>query len=188
MINRLSEIVPDIKAAVQEAGWDAIEGERVLLRITAEGTRHSVDAKEHTGPIYWPNLRDWMERLGEGRQILMTMGFYPQTAIGKLLHEREFVDRVALVEMGMRNFFDTEFRPQKFGLTNTPVFSLIEETFAAKGIQMRDVTCSYCSSKPLICCQVCGALACGSHFIPCPLCGVHFCHPDVNRCYFDHRC
>ena len=188
MINRLSEIVPAIKAAAEKRGWQTRSGERTLLEVVADGRRYIIDVKEHTGPLYWPNLRDWTGRCGEGSQILMTMGFFPDKTIGQLLNEPELAKRVALVGMGLQSFFDTEFRAIKFGQLKTLLFQEVERILAGEGIELQAVTCAYCVGNPLTACRECGRLICKSHFIPCPLCQARLCHPDANDCYFRHEC
>jgi hypothetical protein len=188
MISRLSEILPAIKAAAEERGWQTRSGERALLEVAAEGNRYIIDVKEHTGPIYWPNLRDWIGRFGEVGQILMAMGFFPDKAIGQLLNEPKLAKRIALAWMGLTSFFETEFKPKKFGQTESPLFLVVEEILAERGIQLQDVSCRYCAGKLLASCQICGALICKNHFIRCPLCKAHFCHPDAKGCYFTHEC
>jgi len=188
MINRLSEIISDIKTVAKKRGWQAKAGERALLEVTAEGEHHFIDVKEHTGPIYWPNLRDWIGRLGEGAQILMTMGFFPDKTIGILLNNLELAKRVALVGMGLTSFFETEFTPKKSGQIETPLFLVVEDTLARRGIQLQGISCHYCAGRPLVLCQICGALSCKNHFILCPLCRTYLCHPDMKECYFKHEC
>jgi len=187
MINRLSEILPAIKAAAERSGWQTT-GERAPLEVVAEGKRYLIDVKEHTGPIYWLNLRDWIGRFGEGGQILMTMGFFPDKAIGQLLSERDLAKRVALVGMGLTSIFETEFKPRKLGQTETPLFLVVEDIFARRGIQLQGISCHYCAGRPLASCQICDALSCKNHFIVCPLCRAYLCHPDVKDCYFKHKC
>ena len=188
MIDRLSEILPAIRAAAEKRGWQTRSGERALLEVMAEGKRYIIDVKEHTGPIYWPNLREWTAHLGEGGQILMTMGFFPDKTIGQLLREVELAKRVALVGMGLTSFFETEFKPRKFGQTETSPFLAVEHILARRGIQLQEISCHYCAGRPLASCQICGALSCKNHFIACPLCRAYLCHPDVKDCYFKHEC
>lgn len=188
MIDRFSEILPAIIAVAEKRGWQISSGERALLEVVAEGTRHIIDVKEHTGPIYWPNLRDWIGRFGERSQILMTMGFFPEKTIGQLLNEPELAKRVALVGMGLTSFFETEFRPRKLGQTQTPLFLAVEDILARRGVQLQEISCHYCAGKPLASCRICGTLSCKSHFIACPLCRAYLCHPDVKDCYFQHEC
>jgi hypothetical protein len=109
MIDRLSEILPAIEAASERRCWQTRPGERAFLKIMAEGKDYIIDVKENTGPIYWPNLRDWTGRLGEESQILMTMGFFPDKTISQLLNDLELAKRVTLVGMGLTSFFETEF-------------------------------------------------------------------------------
>lgn len=188
MINRLSETLPSIRAAAEEEGWETSSGVRPPLRVLAQGREHTIDVKEHTGPVYWPNLSDWIARCGEGNSILMTMGFVPDRVLGQFLVERDLVERVALVWMGLTSFFETAFRPRKIGQTDTPVFAVVESVLAARGLQLEPVSCRYCTGQPLGSCQICGAVSCKSHFILCPLCQVYLCHPDVKDCYFKHEC
>jgi hypothetical protein len=188
MIDRLSETLPAIRAAAEKRKWPARTGERALLEVVVEGKRYAIDVKEHTGPVYWPNLRNWMGRFGERSQILMTMGFFPDKAIGQLLNEPELARRVALVAMGLTSFFEMEFKPKKFGQTETPLFLVVEDVLARRDIQLQGISCHYCAGRPLTSCQICGALSCKSHFIVCPLCRAYLCHPDVRDCYFKHEC
>jgi len=188
MIDRLSEILPAIKAAAEKGGWQTRFAETALLEVVAEEKRYIIDVKEHTGPIYWPNPRNWIGRLGEGSQILMTMGFFPDKAIGQLLSEPELAKRVALVGMGLTSFFETEFKPQKFGQAETSLFRVVEDILARRGIQLQEISCHYCAGRPLSSCQICGDLSCKNHFIVCPLCRAYLCHPDVKGCYFKHEC
>jgi hypothetical protein len=188
MIDRLSEIVPAIEAAARKRGWQSGPAERALLKVVVEGKLHLIDVKEHSGPIYWGNLRDWIGRLGEGSPILMTMGFFPDRTIGHLLNEPDLASRVALLGMGLTSFFETEPKPRKFGQTGTSLFSVVEDILGRRGIELQEICCHYCAGRPLNSCQVCGALTCKSHFIACPLCRAYLCHPDVKDCYFQHEC
>jgi hypothetical protein len=188
MIDRLSEILPAIEAAAERRGWQTKPGERAFLKIVAEGKGYIVDMKENTGPIYWPSLRDWTGRFGEKSQILMTMGFFPNKTIGQLLNDPELAKRIALVGMGLTTFFETEFKPKKFGQVETAPFLMVEDILAKRDIQLQEISCHFCAGKPLVSCQVCGALLCKNHFIVCPLCRTYHCHPDVKDCYFKHEC
>jgi len=189
MIHRLSEIVPPLREACREKGWATRPGERALLEIETSDASYVLDVKEHTGPIYWRSLEEWVGRFGPGEHlILLTMGFFPVKTLGQLLARPELYRRVALVEMGMQSFFDAEFKARKFGQFNTPLFREVERVLAGEGVELRPVTCLYCAENPLTTCQGCGRLICKSHFIPCPLCGARLCHPDVKDCYFRHEC
>ena len=189
MIHRLSEIVPALREACQENGWPARLGEQALLEVETSEAAYVLDAREHTGPIHWRSLEEWTARFGaEKRLILLTMGFFPVKTLGQLLARPDLTRRVALVEMGMRSFFDTEFRARKFGQLKTLLFQEVERILAGEGIELRAVTCAYCAENPLTACRECGRLICKSHFIPCPLCQARLCHPDVSDCYFRHEC
>ena len=189
MIHRLSEIVPALREACREKGWLARSGEQALLEVETPEASYVLDAREHTGPIYWRSLEGWAGRFGaEKRLILLTMGFFPDRAIGQLLNEPELAKRVTLVGMGLTSFFETEFRPKKFGQTEMPLFSVVEAVLARSGVQLQEISCHYCTGRPLVSCQICGALSCKNHFIVCPLCRAYLCHPDVKDCYFRHEC
>jgi hypothetical protein len=188
MINRLSDILPAIEAAAEKREWQIEPGERAMLEVVAAEQHYTIDARENTGPIYWPSLRDWISHAGEGKQILMTMGFFPDKTIGQVLSEPELAKRVALVSIGLTSFFETELKPRKFGETETPLFSVVEGILTSQGVQLQATTCHYCAGKPLSSCQICGTLSCKQHFIRCPLCRAYLCHPDVKDCYFKHTC
>ncbi len=189
MIHRLSEIIPHLIASCRERGWLARRGERAWLEVVAEGEPFVIDAKEHTGPIYWPNLEGWMALFpASSHLILLTMGFLPTRTLGQLLGQPGLAGRVELVELGLRSFFDTEFRPRKFGQTETALYRVVEGALAQWAVEPQAITCRYCSGKPLAACEACGHLICKSHFIPCPLCRACLCHPDASDCYFEHEC
>jgi len=162
--------------------------EGATLEVKVEGERYVVDIREHTGPIHWPSLRDWIRQFdGQRKLILLTMGFFPKKSILELLKDPQRAGRVSIVGMGLRDYFDTEFKPRKLGPAS-PLLDAVEEVLAGRGISLQAITCDYCSERPLAGCDVCGALLCKSHFIPCPLCNARLCHPDVNDCYFKHQC
>ena len=48
--------------------------------------------------------------------------------------------------------------------------------------------CGYCAGGTLTLCEVCQSPICENHHLSCPLCHTHLCHPDVNDCFFNHKC
>jgi len=188
MIHRLSEIVPALREACQEESWSARPGEQAFLEIETREASYVLDAKEHTGPLYWLSLEEWIRRFrGEKHLILLTMGFFPAKTLGQLLDRPDLVRWVAPVEIGMQSFFDTEFKARELGQLNTPLFQEVERILAEEGVEPQLVTCFYCAGNSPTACQEYGHLIYKSHFIPCPLCWARLCHPDVSDCYFQHE-
>ncbi len=191
MITRLSELLPELIERFRERGWEVERPREAFLRVNAAGEGYTIDGLERTGPVYWPHLKDWVERCGgdkgEGQLILLAMGFFAKEALGEFLNTG-LNGRAALVELGLRSFFDEEPRPRKIGRTATEPFRIVEETLEAKGLTLQAITCEWCRQSPVAACAECGNLLCKSHFISCPLCGTKLCHPDVGDCYFKHRC
>lgn len=187
MIRRLSELLPKLEERFHERGWQVRRPREAFLKVSAGGEDYTIDGLERTGPVYWPHLRDWVKRCGEGQLILLTMGFFPQETLGKFLDEG-LNGRTALVELGLQSFFDQEPHPRKLGRIATEPFQVLEEVLAREGLAPQAITCEWCRQSPIVSCAECGSLLCKSHFIACPLCGAKLCHPDVADCYFKHKC
>ena len=187
MITRLSEIIPQLTERFRERGWPVRQRKDVFLEAEAGEKTLVIDGMERTGPIYWPNLSPWIKRCGDGQLILLTMGFFPKEALGEFL-KTGLARRVALIELGLASFFETEPRPRKLGRVDTEPFQVVEEVLAGEGIKPELITCRYCREAPVVGCEECGNLICKSHFISCPLCRAKLCHPDVADCYFKHNC
>lgn len=189
MVHRLAELSADLEARCRQRGWPAHREPGGWLRVTVGEAEYIVDVRETTGPIYWRNLEGWIRGFDEpGHLVLLAMGFFPQSTLVSLIRKPGLVQRVTLMGMGQTSYFETDLRPRKFGETMTPVFEALEEAMVARGLVAEPITCGYCSGTPLSACQVCDSLICKSHFLLCPLCRAHLCHPDVNDCYFKHQC
>ena len=187
-LRRLSDIIPRIEEESLRRRWQVLTRKGVTLQVQADDERFILDVREHTGPVLWPALEAWIDQLRcRGTPVLLAMGFFPKTALSKLLERPKRARRLVLVEMGLHDFFDTAFRPRRLGPT-PPFAAMVEEVLTERGLSLQPIPCDYCFERPLASCQVCGALLCKSHFIRCPLCNIRFCHPDVNDCYFKHHC
>jgi len=186
-LHRLSEIIPLVKEGAAKRGWKVLSHEGATLEVEVNGECHVLDIREHTGPIHWPSLKDWIEQLGKSKLVLLTMGFFPKKTLSELLKDPARAGRVVLMGMGLRDFFDTEFRPRRLGPASA-LAEVVEEALTGRGLSPQAISCDYCAERPLATCKVCGSLLCKSHFIPCPLCGARLCHPDVKNCYFQHEC
>jgi hypothetical protein len=188
MINRFSEVIPQLSERLKQTGAQVSAPAGALLAVELQGEKYLLDSKEQTGPILPANLEKWIAGLpADAHLILLTMGFFHPRAIAFLIQQGQN-SRVALVQMGLASFFDEQARPAKFGETDTPVFKALEEEMSNLGNELAPVSCSYCSATAVGVCRDCGKLLCKDHFISCAICRGNFCHPDSGECYFRHQC
>lgn len=189
-IYRVSDVKPDLERAYRELGWRVAVKTTAMLEVKRRDKVCVIDVKEHTGPVYKRDLEQWIRNYPHADWlILITMGFFAPDSYRFVLASEERVRKVALVSLGLRDYFDQDFRPMKLVASKpSELFRELENVIGKWGLRLRSVPCNYCNRMAIIFCRECDVMLCRDHFIPCPVCHVKLCHPDVNRCFFAHEC
>lgn len=191
VINRINDLKPELLDACKRLGWKVKES-RFLLVAEKEGKRCLIDGRDATGPIFERSLNLWLKDILPSNQvILIAMGFFAPNALKHILKDKGKREKIILVSFGLKDFFDTEFKPKKLQLASPTDLYLELETILRKfGLAVSPVECNYCGKKAIAVCNSCEAMLCKSHFVPCTFCRIPLCHPDVTgkMCFFQHEC
>lgn len=190
MIQRISDLRPELEKACRELAWKVKHGTVAMLEAEKDGKTCVIDAKEHTGPIFRGNLEQWTRDYPQAHWlILVTMGFFAPDSYRFVLATEERRQRILLISLGLRDYFDREFKPRRLIATDPPeLLHEVESALKRRKLPLVDVTCSHCNEKAITFCEKCGALLCKDHYIPCAVCRTKLCHPDIGKCFFTHEC
>jgi len=158
------------------------------LTITAGGKKYWLELRDHTGPSLVREFEDWLATLGDDDHgVLVTMGFYHPKVMAELIN-RKLMNRIAIVSMGLKSMYDTGFAPQFLGESDSEVFTSLAAAMISVGQPLLAMEDFYHKGRATSVCRQCDRLLSKATFIACPMCGEHYCHPDVNHCYFLHDC
>ncbi|HDM43313.1 MAG TPA: hypothetical protein ENG29_02880 [Firmicutes bacterium] len=187
-IRRITDIERPLVEALEKRGRSVEKAMGAFLRVSVGEKIYVIDNKDHSGPVMLSNLRGWIDSFDRGDHlILLTMGFFHPRCYQYLIDEK-ILSRIALIGIGLRDFYDEEAKATAFGEVEGGVFDAVVSVLGDRGIDVDVVTCKYCGGRVVAYCCGCSALLCKSHFIQCPLCKATLCHTDVSDCYYKHEC
>jgi hypothetical protein len=166
-----------------------VEGQGTgTLAITAGGRKYVLELRDHSGPILLREFDDWLATLGDDDHgVLVVMGFYHPKVMAELIN-RKLMNRIAIVSMGLKSMYDTGFAPQFLGESDSDVFTSLAAALISLGLPPLAMEDHFHKGRATSVCLLCDKLLSKQSFIACPICGGHYCHPDVGICYFQHDC
>jgi len=185
---KANDVQRALASAAEESGI-VTRWESGKLYLEINGKIVLVDSRETAGPVTARLLSTWAGGLKGDYRVLVTVGFYVKSAVSLALTDDSMRGRVSLVELGLRDYFDSELKPRVFLNEPERFTELFREASEKLGIRFERFRCDFCGEPIKGACKVCGAILCSSHLIICPICRSTFCHPDTgNKCFYEHEC
>ncbi len=190
MIYRISQLKPKFMEIADALNLE-IKFTRGRLEFHDGDRRMILDWRETTGPTTERFIEKWIDEFRDAAQIiLITMGYFTKKALRYVLSHEDSRDKISLIELGLRDYFEREFKPRMLSLHKTELISKMEDELKKEGLELEEYTCDFCRNKTITTCSICGSLLCGDHMLICPICREYFCHPSIKgrMCFFIHRC
>lgn len=190
MIHRISQLNPKIVELAKNSRFKVKE-ERGTINFFKKKFVAVLDWREATGPVTKNFLEKWTKRYSSTDQIiLITMGYFTAKALGYVLTNRKLRKKVSLIELGLRDYVEEDFKPRLFSMLKNELIIEISFLMENMGLNFSSFLCSFCNKHVSVCCSTCNSLLCRTHKTICPICKEHFCHPDLinKNCSFKHKC
>jgi len=190
MMYRISQLKPEIIELAENLKFEVKE-EKATVKFSKENFVATLDWRETTGPVTETFLEKWVKNFPEvNRLLLIVMGYFTAKALKHVLNNRTLRNKISLIEFGLRDYVDEEFKPKILSMSKNELIDEIISLIKNSGLKISSFNCNFCGNQVTVCCSTCNSLLCKSHMIVCPVCNEHFCHPDLTRknCFFDHKC